>query len=90
MFVASDAASTCGVKILAERGDLNPFLTQPALTVRIVSIHEVHLGTPLKSVKVPLNGIPSLKQANHTTQFGVICTLPEGALNPPIIDEDIK
>ncbi|PKU28443.1 testosterone 17-beta-dehydrogenase 3-like [Limosa lapponica baueri] len=42
--------------------------------------------------QVPLDGIPSLRHANRTTQLDVICKLPEGALNPTVyvIDEDIE
>ncbi|KAK4826497.1 hypothetical protein QYF61_009570 [Mycteria americana] len=49
------------------------------------------VGPLLKAVKVPLDGIPSLKCINVTTQLGVICKLAEGALNPTAyaIDEDI-
>ena len=52
--------------------------------------HEVHVGPPLKPVKVPLDGIPSLKCVNCTTQCGVICKLAEGAVDPTVIDKDFK
>jgi len=43
--------------------------------------HEVHMG-PL--LQVPLDGIPSLRHIDLTTQLGIICRLAEGALNPSI------
>jgi len=53
------------------------------------------MGPQLKPVQVSLDGIPSLKHVDCTTQFGVICKLAEGALNPTanatnVTDEDIK
>ena len=52
--------------------------------------HEVHVGPPLKPVKVPLDGIPSLWHINCTAQLGVVCRLAEGALSPTVrvIDEE--
>ncbi|KAK4826501.1 hypothetical protein QYF61_009574 [Mycteria americana] len=54
--------------------------------------HGVPMGPLLELVQVPLDGIPSLRHVNHTTQLGVVCKLAEGALNPTVhvIDEDIK
>ncbi|KAK4831361.1 hypothetical protein QYF61_017492 [Mycteria americana] len=91
-------------QILPCRTALNPFFPQSVLILGIaliqvqdlalglVELHEVHMGPLLKPVKVSLDGIPSLRHANCTTQLGVICKLAEGALNPAIyvIDEDIK
>jgi len=50
------------------------------------------MGPLLQLVQVPLDGIPSLRHVNHTTQLGVICKLAEGALDPAVcvIDEDTK
>ena len=47
---------------------------------------------PLKPVKVPLDGIPSLQRVDHITQLGVTGQLAEGALNPTVCvtDKDIK
>ncbi|KAK4823530.1 hypothetical protein QYF61_003039 [Mycteria americana] len=58
----------------------------------LVEPHEVHTGPLLKLVQVPLNGIPSLRRVNCTTQLGVICKPAECALDPTVcvIDEDIK
>ncbi|KAK4830572.1 hypothetical protein QYF61_011750 [Mycteria americana] len=75
---------------------LNPFSAQPVfvlgtspthvpdLALGPVELHEVHMGPPLKPVKVPLDGIPSLQRVNHTTQLGVIGKIAEGALNPTV------
>ena len=43
------------------------------------------MGPLLKPVKGPLDGIPSLKSTNCTSQLGVICKLAEGALNPTVL-----
>ena len=53
------------------------------------------MGSLLELVQVildMLDGIPSLRCVNRTTQLGVICKLAEGALDPTVyvIDEDIK
>jgi len=39
-----------------------------------------------------VNGIPSLRGADHTTPLGIICKCAEGALSPTVdaIDEDIE
>jgi len=85
------------------RAALEPLSAQPVLVFRIapthmqdlfglVELHGVHAGPPLQSVKVPLNGIPSLQRVNHTTQLGVIGRVAEGALSPTvyIANKDIK
>ncbi|GAB0192024.1 ras GTPase-activating protein 1-like [Grus japonensis] len=48
-------------------------------------------GPPVKPVKVPLDGIPSLQCVDHTTQLGV-AKLAEGALDPTIhvTNKDLK
>ncbi|KAK4832391.1 hypothetical protein QYF61_022246 [Mycteria americana] len=55
-------------------------------------LHEVHMGSLLKPVKVPLDGIPSLKHISYTTELGAICKFAEGALNPTVyvINKDIE
>ncbi|KAK4827132.1 hypothetical protein QYF61_014526 [Mycteria americana] len=82
----------------------NPFIPQPVLILGVaptqvhdlafglVEPHEVHIGPLLKLVQVPLDGSPSLRHVNCTTQLGVICRLAEGALNHTVyvVDEDIK
>ncbi|KAK4831314.1 hypothetical protein QYF61_016803, partial [Mycteria americana] len=54
------------------------------LALGLVELPEVCMGPPLKPVKVPLDGIPSLQRVDRTTQLGVIGKLAEGALNPTI------
>jgi len=51
------------------------------LALRPVEPHEVHQGPPLQLVQVPLDGIPSLRRVDRTTQLGVICKIAEGALD---------
>ncbi|KAK4819146.1 hypothetical protein QYF61_025826 [Mycteria americana] len=83
-------------QVLLLRAALNPFSAQPVfvlgiapthvqdLALGLVELHEVRTGPPLKPVKVPLDGIPSLQHVNCTTQLGVIGKLAEGALNPTV------
>lgn len=52
------------------------------LALDLVELHEVHTGSPLKPLKVPVDGISSLQCSDCTTQFGVIGRLAEGALDP--------
>ncbi|KAK4830856.1 hypothetical protein QYF61_013785 [Mycteria americana] len=91
-------------QVLLCRAALNPFIPQPVLipgiaptqvqdlALGLVEPHEVHTGPLLQLVQVPLDGIPSLRHVNCTTQLGVTCKLAEGALSPTgyVIDEDIK
>ncbi|KAK4831203.1 hypothetical protein QYF61_016040 [Mycteria americana] len=91
-------------QVLLGRAALNPIIPQPVLILGValtqvqdpalglVEHHEVHMGPLLQLVQVPLDGIPSLRRVNHTTQLGVACKLAEGALDPTVcvIDEDIK
>jgi len=44
--------------------------------------HEIHTGPLLKFVQVPLDGIPSVRHVDCTTQLSVICSLTESALIP--------
>ncbi|KAK4830883.1 hypothetical protein QYF61_013812 [Mycteria americana] len=69
------------------RAALNHIIPQPVLILGIaltqvqdlalglVEPHEVHTGPLLQIVQVPLDGIPSLRRVNCTTQLGVICKL---------------
>ena len=41
------------------------------LALGLVELHEVCMRPPLKPVKVPLDGIPSLQRVDCTTQLGV-------------------
>ncbi|KAK4808149.1 hypothetical protein QYF61_000129 [Mycteria americana] len=82
----------------------NPFSAQPVfvlgialthvqdLALGLIELHDVCTGPPLKPVKVPLDGIPSLQCVDCTTQLGVVSKLAEGALNPtaPVTDKDVK
>ncbi|KAK4826741.1 hypothetical protein QYF61_010994 [Mycteria americana] len=69
---------------------LKPFILQSViaptqvqdLALGLVEFQEVHMGPLLKSVTVPLYGIPSLQHINCTTQLGVICKFAKGALDP--------
>ncbi|KAK4830491.1 LOW QUALITY PROTEIN: hypothetical protein QYF61_011404, partial [Mycteria americana] len=60
------------------------------LALGLVEPHEVHMGPLLELVL--LNGIPSLRCVNHTTQLRVICKFAEGAfdLTVYVTDKDIK
>jgi len=62
------------------------------IALGLVELCVVSRGPCLKSVKVSLDGIPSFKQINGNTQFGVICKLSDGSLNPTVYvtDEGIK
>ena len=62
------------------------------LALGLVEPHEFHTSPLLKLVQVPLDGIPSLRRVNRTTQLGAICKFAEGALDPTVslTDEDIK
>ncbi|KAK4824932.1 hypothetical protein QYF61_021552 [Mycteria americana] len=91
-------------QVLLLRAALNPFSAQPVfvlgiapthvqdLALGLVELHEVHTGPPLKPVKVPLDGTPSLQHVDRTTQLGVVGKLAEGALNSPVhvTDKDVK
>ncbi|KAK4822675.1 hypothetical protein QYF61_019042 [Mycteria americana] len=89
--------------VLLLRAALNPFSAQPVfvlwiapthvqdLALGFVELHELHTGPPLKPVKVPLDGIPSVQHVDRTTQVGVIGKPAEGALNPTVhIAKDVK
>ena len=54
------------------------------LALGLVELHEVRTGSPLKPVKVCLDGSPSLQSVDCTTQFSVIGKLAEAALNPTV------
>jgi len=91
-------------KVLFLRAAPNPFSAQPVFVLGIAPTHaqahalgsagrhEVHTGPPLKPVKLPLDGIPSLQSVDHTTQLGVISKIAEHALNPTIhvANKDVK
>ena len=82
---------------LLGRAALNPIILQPVLILGIapihmqvpalghVELHEVRTGPPLK---VPLDGIPSLRHVDCTTQLGVVAKLAEGAFDPTVCVTD--
>jgi len=51
------------------------------LALGLVELHEVCMAPPLKPVRVPPDGIPSLQWADRTTQLGVINKLAKGTLS---------
>ncbi|KAK4825592.1 hypothetical protein QYF61_000681 [Mycteria americana] len=81
-------------QVLLHRAALNPFIPQPVFVLGIAPTHvqdfalglveprEVHMGPLLELVPVLLDGIPSLRHVNRTTQLGVVCRLAEGAFDP--------
>ena len=83
-------------QILFLRAALKPLSAQPVallgialtqvqdLALGLVELHEVGMGSPLKPVQVPLDGIHFLLHVNCTTQLSVICKLAEGAFNPTV------
>ena len=91
-------------QVLLLRAALNPFSTQLVFVLGIalthmqdlalgpVELHEVCMGPPLKPVKVPLDGIPSLQCVDCTTQLPVVGKFGEGALDPTVsvANKDVK
>jgi len=90
-------------KILFHLAASQPLLPKP-VTLHGVVVTEVQdtpfslvetpttgLGASIQSAQILLQSLPSLK-INTPTQFGVICKLTEGALNPliQIVGEDVK
>ncbi|KAJ7406056.1 hypothetical protein WISP_136009 [Willisornis vidua] len=83
---------------------LGLFITQPVLilgvaptqvqnlSLDLVKYHEIPMDPLLELVQVTLEGIPSFRYVNSTTQLGGICKLAEGGLNPfvYVIIEDTK
>lgn len=52
------------------------------LAPSLLELHDFCMGSLLKSGKVPLDVIPSLKCISCTTQLAVIHRLTDGTLNP--------
>ncbi|KAK4815925.1 LOW QUALITY PROTEIN: hypothetical protein QYF61_010182 [Mycteria americana] len=89
-------------QVLFRRAALDHIIPQPVLKLRIaptqdpalglVEPHEVHTGSLLPLVHIPLDDISSFWRVSCTTQLGVICTLAEGALHLTVnvIDENIE
>ncbi|KAK4828228.1 hypothetical protein QYF61_024723 [Mycteria americana] len=65
-------------------------LQDPALS--LVEPHTIGPSPWIQPVQVPLQSLPTLKQIYTPSQFGVICKLTEGALDPfvQVIDKNIK
>ena len=75
------------LQVFLLRVALNPFSTQPVFVLGmapthvqdlahgLVELHEVHMGTPLKPVKVPLESSLSLQHVDCTAQLGVAANL---------------
>ena len=55
------------------------------LALGLVELQKLRMVSPLKAVKVSLDGLPSTSYVNHTTQLCVIHKLAEGALNPELL-----
>ncbi|KAK4818706.1 hypothetical protein QYF61_017927 [Mycteria americana] len=91
-------------QVLLRRAALDHIIPQPVLKPRIaptqvqdpalglVEPHEVHTGPLLQLIQVSLDDIPSFWHVNCTTQLGVICRLPEDALDLAVnvIDENLE
>ncbi|KAK4819909.1 hypothetical protein QYF61_014644 [Mycteria americana] len=62
------------------------------LALGLIKPHPIDLSPLIQPVQVPLQSLPALQQINTPAQFGIICKLSEGALDPliQIIDKDIK
>ncbi|RMC19334.1 hypothetical protein DUI87_03943 [Hirundo rustica rustica] len=57
----------------------------------LAELQEVYTDPPLKPVKVPLNGIPTLQCVNCPTQLNAVSTAAVGALDAAVItDKDVK
>ena len=78
----------------------HPFSNQPVfvpgivsthmqdLVLGLVELHKVCTDPPLKPVKVPLDGITSLQDIDHTTWLGVVGKFAEGVSSST--DKDIE
>ncbi|KAK4830689.1 hypothetical protein QYF61_012858 [Mycteria americana] len=77
-------------KPVALHGVVVTQVQDPALG--LVKPHTIGPSPSIQPVQVPLQSLPTLQQINTSTQFGVICKLTEGALDPlvQIIDKDMK
>ncbi|GAB0179134.1 hypothetical protein GRJ2_000378700 [Grus japonensis] len=59
----------------------------------VLSLVKPHKIDPsIQPIQIPLQSLPTLKQIDSPAQFGVICKLTEGSLNPLIqtVDKVIK
>lgn len=62
------------------------------LALALTEVQEVHIGSPLTSVQVPLDGNNPLACFNCITKFGVVSKLTEGAFSPTVLvaNKDVK
>lgn len=56
------------------------FAFEILLALGLIELHEVHTGSPLKPVRVPLVGSPSLQHVSCTPRLCVVGSVAEGAL----------
>ncbi|PKU45126.1 hypothetical protein llap_4577 [Limosa lapponica baueri] len=58
----------------------------------LVEPHPIGLSPLIQPVQIPLQSLSTLQQVDTPTQLGVICELPEGALERliQVIDKDVK
>ena len=58
----------------------------------LLKAHTTDFSPAIQPVQIPLQGLPTLRQIDASSQLGVISNLTEGALSPlvQIIREDIK
>lgn len=52
------------------------------LALGCIELCEVHPGSPLQPVRVPVDDIPSLQHIGHTSELHVIDRLAENVFNP--------
>jgi len=90
-------------QVLSRWAAFQPLLPKPAAlhgvvvaqvqdpALGLVEPHTTDLSPSIQCVLMPLQSLPTLEQIDIPTQFGVICKLAEGALNPliHIIAKDI-
>jgi len=53
-------------------------------TFGLVEPHPIHLSPAIQPVRIPLQGLRTLRQIDTTCHLGVISKLTEGTLNPHV------
>lgn len=90
--------------VFLPRASLDPFSSQPVpmldvdlmcipdLALDLVEPREAPMDPLLKPVEVSLDGIPSLRHVNHTTQLVVASKFAEGKFDPTVhfADKDVE
>jgi len=83
-------------QVLLSRAALNPFILQPLSILGVAPAHEqdhacdlvepweVHTGPLLVPVHVPLDGIPSLRHVERTTELGGLSGQESESTMPPV------